>query len=112
MSDIEKTLLSQLIGRDSVTAEYMILMATRTYSEVIHHLNVLEAAYEHHLDTTGSIDGAEDVRELIKALRDLLLRKENRMIHKLSAGAKDPRIVDLDDLDGDLYTLIPEADPH
>lgn len=112
MSDIEKTLLSQLIGRDSVTAEYMILMATRTYSEVIHHLNVLEAAYEHHLDITGSIDGAEEVRELIQALRDLLLRKENRFVQESSVGITDPRVVTLDDIGGDLYTLIPEADPH
>jgi hypothetical protein len=75
--------------------EYLSLMSTQSTSEVLLHLDRLETAYENHLAATGSIDGAEEVRELIDTLR-LLLQDRNTDAVSGFAVECDPRVIDCD----------------
>ena len=84
----------------SLHKEYLSLMSTQSTSEVLLHLDRLETAYENHLEATGSIDGAEEVRELIDTLR-LLLQDRNTDAVSRFAVECDPRTIDCAALNAD-----------
>lgn len=94
MSDLLNAALSKLSGRDDVNVEYFLLsLIAKSNAEVQHRLNMLESQYEMHLELTGSIEGAEDVRELIHTLRlrmTIAAGSARRSMYVPSA-ATDPR---------------------
>lgn len=78
----------------AIHQEYLTLVSALSLSEVLSHLNRLETAYENHLASTGSIDGADEVRELINTLRLHLQDRNTDAVLEMADGF-DPRKIDL-----------------